>query len=191
MARPRTFDPEKVLDIALDAFWRKGFHGTSLDDITDESGLAKPSLYAAFGDKVSLYLKVLDRYHSWVIKDAQRILSHGPSAREAVEAWLVSFVPRASGAKGKRGCLSLNTATDATLDQAELRNRVARFNSRLEDLIRARLEADRTQFSKSFDPAAAAQAIVTIHSGLMVLAKQAPSPERVRAVISQVTKLLA
>jgi TetR/AcrR family transcriptional repressor of nem operon len=43
MARPRTFDPDKVLDIALDVFWRKGFHGTSLDDITDESGLAKPS----------------------------------------------------------------------------------------------------------------------------------------------------
>ena len=125
MARPRTFDPDKVLDIALDVFWRKGFHGTSLDDITDESGLGKPSLYAAFGDKASLYLKVLDRYHSWLIKEAQRILSHGPLAREAVEAWLVSFVPRASGTKGKRGCLSLNTATDATLDQAELRNRVA------------------------------------------------------------------
>jgi len=107
MARPRTFDPDKVLDIALDVFWRKGF----------QSGLGKPSLYAAFGDKASLYLKVLDRYHSWLIKEAQRILSHGPSAREAVEAWLVSFVPRASGTKGKRGCLSLNTATDATLDQ--------------------------------------------------------------------------
>ena len=103
MARPRTFDPDKVLDIALDVFWRKVFHGTSLDDITDESGLGKPSLYAAFGDKASLYLKVLDRYHSWLIKEAQRILSHGPSAREAVEAWLVSFVPalpapRANGA---------------------------------------------------------------------------------------------
>ena len=117
MARPRTFDPDKVLDITLDVFWRKGSHGTSLGDITDESGLGKPSLYAAFGDKASLYLKVLDRYHSWLIKEAQRILSHGPSAREAVEAWLVSFVPRASGTKGKRGCLSLNTATDATLDQ--------------------------------------------------------------------------
>ena len=57
MARPRSFDPDQALDLARDVFWQNGFHGTSLDDITAATGLAKPSLYAAFGDKNALFLK--------------------------------------------------------------------------------------------------------------------------------------
>ena len=64
MARPRSFDPDEALDLARDVFWQKGFQGTSLDDVTAATGLAKPSLYAAFGDKNALFLKVLDRYHA-------------------------------------------------------------------------------------------------------------------------------
>ncbi len=103
MARPRTFDPDDVLDIARDIFWRKGFRGTSLEDITAESGLTKPSLYAAFGDKNGLFLKVLDRYHDRLIVRAEKALAQGPSAREAISKWLDSFVPSCSGSKGTRG----------------------------------------------------------------------------------------
>ena len=60
MARPRSFDPDEALDLARDVFWRKGFQGTSLDDITAATGLAKPSLYAAFGDK-----NAASRRHYW------------------------------------------------------------------------------------------------------------------------------
>jgi AcrR family transcriptional regulator len=190
MARPRTFDPDEVLDTARDVFWQKGFQGTSLDDITAETGLTKPSLYAAFGDKTALFLKILERYHDQIIARSRKVLNGGPSARAAIEAWLTSFVPYCSGIKGRRGCLSINTATDGGLDEAELRKSIARFNEKLEELILARLEADRSQFSKDFDPAAAAQIIMTVYVGLMVLSKQTPTPERVKSVIAQVMRLL-
>jgi TetR/AcrR family transcriptional repressor of nem operon len=191
MARPRTFNPDDVLDAARDVFWRKGYQGTSLDDITAETGLTKPSLYAAFGDKSSLFLQILDRYHAHILRRSEQILNQGPSAREAVEAWLTSFVPYCSGTKGRRGCLSINTATDGGLDETALRKSIASFNSRLEDLIRARLERDRGQFSRDFDPLAVAFAIMTAYVGLMVLSKQTPTAERVTAVIAQITRLLA
>ena len=191
MARPRTFNPDDVLDAARDVFWRKGYQGTSLDDITAETGLTKPSLYAAFGDKSSLFLTILDRYHALILRRSEHILNQGPSARAAVEAWLTSFVPYCSGSKGRRGCLSINTATDGGLDEAALRKSIAGFNSRLEELIRARLERDRGQFSTGFDPAAVASAIMTAYVGLMALAKQTPTAERVTAVIAQITRLLA
>src|SRR6202790_2682892 len=79
MARPRSFAPNEALDLARDVFWRKGFQGTSLDDITAATGLAKPSLYAAFGDKDALFLKILDRYHASIVADAERILNEGAS----------------------------------------------------------------------------------------------------------------
>jgi AcrR family transcriptional regulator len=191
MARPRSFDPDEALDLARDVFWQKGFQGTSLDDITAATGLAKPSLYAAFGDKNALFLKVLDRYHARIVANAERILNEGPSARDAIERWLKGFVPFCSGIKGSRGCLSVNTGADGVSDQKEIRKRIERFNRKLEELLRNRLHADRAQFLESFDPDAAAHTIMAIYLGLMVLAKEAPDAARVRATLDQAMKLLA
>jgi len=191
MARPRSFNPDEALDLARDVFWRKGFQGTSLDDITAATGLAKPSLYAAFGDKNALFLKVLDRYHERIIANAERVLNDGPSARDAIERWLTGFVPFCSGIRGSRGCLSINTTADGASDQKEVRKKVERFNRKLEELLRNRLRADRTQFSDAFDPDSVAHTIMAIYLGLMVMAKDAPDAARVRATLNQAMKLLA
>ena len=63
MARPREFDEEEVLDRALDVFWRRGYGATSVEDLTAATGLGRGSLYAAFGDKETLFLTCLRRYH--------------------------------------------------------------------------------------------------------------------------------
>src|ERR1700760_480873 len=165
MARPRTFDPDDVLLAARGVFWRKGYQATSLDDITAETGLTKPSLYAAFGDKASLFLKVLDHYHDQLVTRSARLLSSGPSARAAIDAWLMSFLPICSGERGRRGCLSVNTSTDGGLTDAETKNSIAHFNMRLERLILARLGTARAQFAADFDPAAAARTIMAIYMG--------------------------
>jgi AcrR family transcriptional regulator len=190
MARPRSFDPDEALDLARDVFWQKGFQSTSLDDITAATGLAKPSLYAAFGDKNALFLKVLDRYHERIVANAGRVLKEGPSARQAIERWLTSFIPFCSGLRGSRGCLSVNTVADGAADQKEVRKRVVRFNRKLEELLRNRLRADRGQFSDTFDPDASAHTIMAIYLGLMVMAKDAPDAARVRATLDQAMKLL-
>jgi TetR/AcrR family transcriptional regulator, transcriptional repressor for nem operon len=190
MARPRSFDPDETLDLARDVFWQKGFQGTSLDDITAATGLNKPSLYAAFGDKNALFLKVLDRYHARILANAERILKEGACAREAIQRWLTSFVPFCSGLKGSRGCLSVNTAADGASDQREVRKRIERFNRKLEQLLSNRLRADRAQFSVTFDPDVAAHATMAIYMGLMVMAKDAPDAAGVRATVNHAMKLL-
>jgi AcrR family transcriptional regulator len=191
MARPRSFDPDEALDAARDVFWQKGFQGTSLDDITAATGLAKPSLYAAFGDKNALFLKVLDRYHARIVANAERILQDGPSARDAIERWLKGFVPLCSGIKGSRGCLSVNTAAEGVGDQKEVRKRIERFNRKLEQLLSNRLRADHAQFFDAFDPDVSAYAIMAVYLGLMVQAKDVPDAARVRATLNQAMKLLA
>jgi len=191
MARPRSFDPDEALDLARDVFWQRGFQGTSLDDITAATGLAKPSLYAAFGDKNALFLKVLERYHERIVAHAEKVINEGPSARDAIHRWLTGFVPYCSGIKGSRGCLSVNTSADGAAEQKEIRNSVEAFNRKLEELLRNRLRADRAQFAKGFDPDAAAHTIMAIYLGLMVLAKDAPDATRVRATLNQALKLLS
>ena len=105
-------------EVSTQIFWRKGFQATSLE-ITAESGIAKPTLYAAFGDKTAPFLKVLDRYHDGILGWAERVLAQPGSACEAIGQWLIGFVPYCSGERGRRGCLSVNSATDGSLDQAE------------------------------------------------------------------------
>src|SRR5260221_13870073 len=139
-----------------------------IEDISAATVYNKPSLYAAFGGKNALFLKVLDRYHARIVANAERILKEGPSARDAIERWLTGFVPFCSGVKGSRGCLSVNTAADGASDQKEVHKRIERFNRKLEQLLSNRLRADRAQFSEAFDPDAAARAIMAIYLGLMV-----------------------
>jgi AcrR family transcriptional regulator len=62
MGRPRSFHIDRALDRALVVFWRKGYEGASLSDLTKALGVNRPSLYAAFGDKEALFRKALDRY---------------------------------------------------------------------------------------------------------------------------------
>src|SRR5262245_66197867 len=60
--RPRAYDPEIALQLATESFWRAGYAATSLDDLSAATGMNRPSLYSAFGDKRDLYLAALRRY---------------------------------------------------------------------------------------------------------------------------------
>ncbi len=84
MGRPREFNVDKALDHALHVFWRKGYEGTSIADLTETIGITKPSLYAAFGNKEELFRKALDRYVDGPGGYVQVALAK-PTAREVVE----------------------------------------------------------------------------------------------------------
>lgn len=190
MARPRTFNPDEVLLIARDVFWKQGYQNTSLDDITAATGLTKPSLYAAFGDKASLFRKVLDRYHAEVLEKAARVLESDTFSLTAIATWLASLPPIASYLAEGRGCLSVNASTDGSLDNPSIRGDIAAFNEKLEALVRERLEQDRARLAADFDPSAAAHTVTALYLGLMVMAKQKQRPEIFTSVISQVPHLL-
>jgi len=86
MARPREFDETKALDQALTVFWSKGFDGASITDLTEATGLARASLYAAFGDKEGLFRAAVQRY---LTKIAAMVPA--PSAAPSGAAWLRTF----------------------------------------------------------------------------------------------------
>jgi len=116
--RPRAYDPKTALARAADTFWKAGYAGTSLDDLAAATGMNRPSLYAAFGDKRELYLKTLRHYRDEYRALARRTLADDPP----LGVFLKRFYDAAldiylAGEGGARGCYSIGTAaTEATVD---------------------------------------------------------------------------
>ncbi len=111
MARPREFDVEKVLHEAMEIFWEKGFEGTSFVDIEQRTGVKKASLFAAYGDKRSLFLKALTAYQEQARANARAILSD-EDARDAVHRWFRTATASAKGDCARRGCLQVNAIVE-------------------------------------------------------------------------------
>ena len=104
MGRPRAFDRDKALDQALHVFWERGYEGTSIADLTEAMGINPPSLYAAFGNKETLFREALDRYEA----RRDEIMAEAfaaPTAREAMTRLLEGTADRLSDKDKPRGCL--------------------------------------------------------------------------------------
>jgi AcrR family transcriptional regulator len=116
--RPRAYDPATALQSALEAFWKDGFWGTSLDDLSVAMGLSRPSIYAGFGDKRSLYHQTIELYCAVEYVSAKWALSEerplGMGLRLLARRAIANYV---AGAFGPRGCFMAGTVvTDAQSD---------------------------------------------------------------------------
>ena len=144
LGRPRAFDAEKALDRAMQVFWRKGYLGTSLSDLTNAMGINRPSLYAAFGNKKSLFRKVLDRYSkgpSVYLSEALR----EPTARAVVKRVLQGVVDLLTDPRTPTTCMWVHGALscgDDPLRKEFATQRVAGFEGLRARFRRAVTEGD-------------------------------------------------
>lgn len=187
MARPREFDTEAVLAVARDLFWRHGFRGTSLDELSRITNVKKPSLYAAFGDKAQLFLTVLARYHAALLMANQHMLQAPGPVRDVLRQWLTAFLPACSEAGGEKGCLSVNTSLEASELVPEVRQAVDAYAAQVQELLRQTLERGRQQgeLPPGTDSRALARALFALQSGFMVLAAARPPAQDTLAAMTQ------
>jgi TetR/AcrR family transcriptional repressor of nem operon len=112
MARPREFDPDTVLERAMQVFWAKGFESTSLDDLCEATKLNRSSLYAAFGDKRALFLETIDRYGDRAVARISAALSWPLPIRELLAAFLAEMIDQIVAGPGRSGCFIGNCAAE-------------------------------------------------------------------------------
>ncbi|MFD5629225.1 MULTISPECIES: TetR/AcrR family transcriptional regulator [unclassified Streptomyces] len=135
--RPRSFDRETALEKAILAFWEHGYEGTSVSDLTRVMGIGAPSLYAAFGDKRSLFDEVVRVYGTKYGSFGERALAEEPTARAAVRRMLREAAAEYTEPGRPHGCLVIHAATNCTTPEVEasLRARrnasIAEFESRI------------------------------------------------------------
>ena len=102
MGRPREFDVDDALETAMELFWRKGYEGTSLTDLTEGMGITKPSLYGVFGNKEGLFLKALERYERTKMNFFHEALKE-PKARDVAWKILRGFADSQTAETGPSG----------------------------------------------------------------------------------------
>jgi AcrR family transcriptional regulator len=166
--RPRGFDMEVALDAALGVFWRQGYEGASLADLTAAMGINRPSMYAAFGNKEELFARVLDRYVAGPGGWAAAALAED-SAYGVIAAILRGAVEMTTGPDTPPGCLSVRSAQACGPEGEPARAAALAVRAAGEIAIRERLErAD--DLPPGADPAALARLVTTISDGIAVQA---------------------
>ena len=121
MARPREFDPEEAIADAMNVFWAQGYDGASLSDLLDGMGITRGSLYKAFTDKKSLFLRVMTAYEEQAVVPAVTVLTDDTIASgfDRVEK-VFDTVTQAARAGDQRGCLLCTAAANAAADDADI-----------------------------------------------------------------------
>lgn len=181
--RPRSFDADQVLDRARAVFWNLGYAATSLDDLAAATGLNRPSLYAAFGDKHALYLAALERSRREMVAGVSAALSIEAPLRRVLELIFDRGVEvYRAGESGQRGCFLVSTAVTQAVDDPEARTLLGRFIVETDALFATRFEQDRTQLAPGLDPqAAGAMANATFHT-LSIRARAGADEAALKAV---------
>lgn len=184
VGRPRSFDTGKTLDRALQVFWRKGYEGTSLSDLTTAMGINRPSLYAAFGNKEALFRKVLDHYAAGPASYAADALKK-PTSRAVAECLLRGAAHRLTGPHHPRGCLLVQSALACGNSSDPVRLELISRRMAGEGALRQRLKRAKSQgdLPRDANPADLARYIATVMQGMAVQAAGGATRDELQRVV--------
>ncbi|HVJ40117.1 MAG TPA: TetR/AcrR family transcriptional regulator [Dongiaceae bacterium] len=192
MARPRGFDEGKVLEAAGGVFWRGGYEATSTRELSAATGLTASSLYAAFGDKQTLFRRALDSYLDRILHERMQRLSESVSPARAITAFFHEIIERSVSDQEQRGCMLVNSAVEASPRDAHFRAALAAELALIENFFRDRfIAAQRSgEIPVTHSADDAASQLLALLLGIRVLARVRPERELLTAALRQTLKLL-
>ncbi|TYL87574.1 TetR/AcrR family transcriptional regulator [Bradyrhizobium cytisi] len=183
MGRPREFDAELALDQAMEVFWRHGYEGATIAQLTEAMGINPPSLYACFGNKEGLLKAALDRYTKLRNVWMDGVVA-APTARDVAERMLMGIAEKQTDPANPPGCLLVQggvaCGTGSENVPFELAARRAQNEDQLRDrFVRAKAEGD---LKPTSDPAALARYVSAVSVGMGVMASSGSDCEALRQV---------
>lgn len=185
--RPRAFDRDAVLQAASARFRTRGFSGTSLDELATLTGVNRPSLSAAFGDKRALYLASLDRTYHWLETSFGNLIEAKLPLRPMLERMFrFTINVYLSGTDGPEGCIALNTAVAEAATDPEIRASLSRILD-LEDRSIAAMLAQ----AGSADPEGHGYVVASVLQALSIRARTGRPREELEAVAASCVDLVA
>jgi TetR/AcrR family transcriptional repressor of nem operon len=192
MARPREFNEGQVLDAAMNRFWERGYKATSVRDLATEMGITGPSLYNAFGDKRSLFRKVLERYAHYSARARIARLESSLPPKQAVQTFITEIVEHSLDDRQRRGCMLVNSALVSAPQDSQIGLDVSERLGEIEAFFRRAITAAQADGALPLDrdPKDLARLLLGVVLGIRVLARANPDRKLLEGLARPALSLL-
>jgi TetR/AcrR family transcriptional regulator, transcriptional repressor for nem operon len=192
MPRPKTFNPDHALDQAMQVFWHRGYEATSMEDLLKAMDLNRGSLYDTFGDKRTLFLKVMDRYCTSLVGPKFSLLDQPGPALPTLRRFITDMIDGGLADPQRRGCFISNTVMELSPHEKEIAARLRQALTITEDaffkiLTRAKEQGELTH---DRDPRALARFLTTMMQGTVVMIKAGTSADLVKQTTETTLSML-
>ncbi len=191
--RPREFDRDSVLERAMRVFWRNGYEGTSLSDLTTAMSINRPSLYSTFGDKEQLFFQALERYLATYGTKGVRQLAEHSHIQTAIAAFFDCVVEQLTDPQLPSGCLIANSTLECGGNRFEaIGRRLSQCHAETEAALydRLRLAQTQGQISETEDVRALAQFFTATMLGMGAIARTNLDPVTIRQLAKTALRIL-
>jgi TetR/AcrR family transcriptional repressor of nem operon len=185
MPRPKEFNPDDAVENAMQVFWHRGYEATSMEDLLAAMDLNRGSLYDTFGDKRTLFLKVIDRYCTSFVGPKFSLLNQPGPALPALRRFIGEMIESGLADPQRRGCLIVNTVMELSPHEKEIAGTLRRVLKMIEDtffhvLTRAQQQGE---LHDDKDPRVLAGFLATMMQGAIVMIKAGASGDMVRQTV--------
>lgn len=183
--RPRSFDRQFALERAMVVFWDRGYHAASMNDLTEAMGINSPSLYAAFGSKEALYREAVAHFAATESDDILAPLQNAPTAREAIEGYLLASARTFTRPGRPPGCMVVLSAVNAVGVGEETSRILREMRAGSVAMIEERLKRAiaEGELPASLDLQAIASYYVTVQQGMSIQARDGASRTMLEAIV--------
>jgi len=190
--RPRSFDRDEALRLAMQVFWNKGYEGTTMADLTAAIGVKAPSLYAAFGDKNALFREAVDFYSNTTAVGPMNALRQGRTVREDLADMLHTSVALYADPANGKGCMVVTSAINCAPENAAHTDELAlrRQNKRAALEQRFRQAQQQQELRADADLVGLADFYTAVLHGLSLSARDGVSSERLSNTICHAMQAL-
>jgi TetR/AcrR family transcriptional repressor of nem operon len=190
--RPIEYDPEQVLEAAMNLFWRLGYQGTSLNDLMKATALSKSSLYQTFGSKRNLFMRCLEHYQDKTTADLRERFQAAKSGKQFIADTLMWVIDEAKDGMQPQGCLVMNTATEFAQRDEGIANSVTRGLDRYREIFRCAVIRGQEEgsISRDTDVNVLVNYLVTNMSGLRTMVKAGSSVNSLKNMVKVIINAL-
>lgn len=188
--RPRQFDTDSALDEAMLVFWRLGYRGTSLDDLTEAMDINRPSLYAAFGDKERLFLAAIDRYKEKHLSGPMKKLLAAENLQKGLPTFFNSMLSVIVNDDNPPGCMIACLLSEECCESEVIQAKLADSIKSADALFTRVLEKHVDELSESLDPISAGRLMTTTLHGIAIRSRSGASKKELQGIAQSFMKVV-
>jgi len=192
MARNREYDTDRVVSMAMEMFWQNGYHGVSTQEMIDQFGISKSSMYGAFGDKMQLFIVALELYGSEIIKNTSERLDKCTDVAKEIRTILIETAYEAIADNEHKGCFMVNTAIELAPHHECLLKMVNDHRKKLETIFAGAIQKgiEHDFIRAAVNPAAIGKLLCTVLNGIYVDSKYLRSKKYFDEIIDSVMSVM-